>query len=79
MFKEEAMVATSKKDDVAINMVLAVTTHSHIPENVVFKGKNLLKTKAWPIGKNRKNFNIYLKNPLRTYNKRSHLELIYKC
>jgi hypothetical protein len=66
------MAATPKKNDVAINMVLVVTTCNHIPENVVFKGKNLSKTKAWLMGKKRKNFNIYLKKQKRTYNKRNH-------
>jgi hypothetical protein len=78
IFKEKAMVTTPKKDDVAINMVLAVTTHSHILENVVFKGKNLSRTKVWQIGKKRKSFNICLKKPFRTYNKRSHSKLVYK-
>ncbi len=32
-------------------MVLAVTTRSRIPKNVVFKGKNLSRTKVWQIGK----------------------------
>jgi hypothetical protein len=61
MFKEKAMAATPKKDDVAINMVLVVTTRNHIPENVVFKGKDLSRTKAWLMGKKRKSFNIYLR------------------
>ncbi len=78
MFKEKAMATTPKKDNVAINMVLAVTTCSHIPKNVVFKGKNLSRTKVWQIGKKRKNFTICLKKALRTYNKRSHSRLVYK-
>jgi hypothetical protein len=28
MFKEKAMVATPKKDDVVVNMVLAIATHN---------------------------------------------------
>jgi hypothetical protein len=39
MFKEKAMTATPKRDDVIGNMVLAVTTHNQIPKNVVFKEK----------------------------------------
>ncbi len=37
--REKAIVATPKKEDVAINMVLVVTTHSQIPKNAVFKEK----------------------------------------
>jgi hypothetical protein len=43
MFREKATMAIPKKDDVVINMVLAVTTHNQILENVVFKGKGPLK------------------------------------
>jgi hypothetical protein len=39
MFKENAMVAPPKKKDVVVNMVLTITTHNQIPENVVFKDK----------------------------------------
>jgi hypothetical protein len=39
MFREKAIVVTPKKDDVAINMVLAITTCSQIFKNVVFKEK----------------------------------------
>jgi hypothetical protein len=37
MFREKTMAVAPKEDDVAINMVLAITTHNEIPENVVFK------------------------------------------
>jgi hypothetical protein len=40
--------------------------------------KNLLKTRVWLIGKRRKSFSVRIKKPLGTYNKRSHLEPIYK-
>jgi hypothetical protein len=46
MFREKATVTTPKKDDVAINMVLVITTRSQIPKNVVFKNKKLLKNKS---------------------------------
>jgi len=39
MFRENIVVVAPKKDDVAINMVLAITTHNEIPKNVVFKKK----------------------------------------
>jgi hypothetical protein len=39
MFKENAMVAPPNKKDVVVNMVLAITTHNQIPENVVFNKK----------------------------------------
>lgn len=39
MFREKTMAVAPKEDDVAINMVLAITTHNEIPENVVFKQK----------------------------------------
>ncbi len=42
------------------------------------KRKNLLRIRVWLIGKKRRGFNICLKKPLRTYNKRNHLELGYK-
>jgi hypothetical protein len=42
------------------------------------KKKNLKKIKAWLINKKRKGFNVNLKKPLRTYNKRSHLKPVYK-
>lgn len=67
-----------KRTNVAINMVLVLTTRNHILESMVFKGKHLSRTKAWPIGKKRKSFNICLKKPLRTYNKRNHSKLVYK-
>jgi hypothetical protein len=40
--------------------------------------KNLSRIRAWLIGKKRKGFNVHLKKPLRTYNKKSHLEPVYK-
>jgi hypothetical protein len=46
MFKEKVAMATPNKDDVAINMVLTITTHSLIPKNVVFKEKESLKNKS---------------------------------
>jgi hypothetical protein len=39
MFKEKAVMVASKKENVIVNMVLAVTTHNQIPKNVVFKEK----------------------------------------
>jgi hypothetical protein len=42
------------------------------------KRKNLSRTRVWLIGKKRKGFNVHLKKPSRTYNKRNHLEPIYK-
>jgi hypothetical protein len=42
MFKEKA----PKKDDVVVNMVLAITIHSHIFKNVVFKEKKPFKNKS---------------------------------
>jgi len=39
MFKEKVVAATPKKENVAINMVLQVTTCSSIPKNVIFKEK----------------------------------------
>jgi hypothetical protein len=39
MFREKIVVVVPKKDDVAINMVLAISTHNEIPKNVVFKMK----------------------------------------
>jgi hypothetical protein len=39
MLREKAMTTTLEKDDVAINIVLAITAHSQILENVVFKEK----------------------------------------
>jgi hypothetical protein len=58
MFKEKAMITTPKKEDVVINMVLAITTHSQIPEMWYLKKKSLSRTKVWPIGKKRKSFNV---------------------
>jgi hypothetical protein len=46
MFREKAMTVTPKKDDVAVKMVLAVTTRNQIPKNVVSKGKKPLKNKS---------------------------------
>ncbi len=42
MFREKAMTFTPKKNDV-VNIVLAITTHSQIPKNVVFKEKKSFK------------------------------------
>jgi hypothetical protein len=39
---------------------------------------NLSKTRVWLIGKKKKNFDVWFKKPLGTYNKRSNLEPIYK-
>jgi hypothetical protein len=44
MFKEKAMAATPKKDNVFVNMVLVTCTQ--ILENVVFKEKEPLKNKS---------------------------------
>jgi hypothetical protein len=46
MFREKVMTIAPKKDDVAVNMVLAITTHSQIPGNVVFKEKEPFKKKS---------------------------------
>jgi hypothetical protein len=47
MFKEKAIMAPPKKKDFVVNMILAITTHNQIPENVVFKEKELpLKNKS---------------------------------
>jgi hypothetical protein len=40
--------------------------------------KNLSRTKVWLIGNKRRRFNVYFKQPSRTYNKRNHLEPVYK-
>jgi len=45
MFKEKAMKVAPKKDDVVVDMVLAITTHSQILENVIFKEKEPFKKK----------------------------------
>jgi hypothetical protein len=78
MFKEKAMVATPKKGDVAINMVLQLPFIVKYPKMWYSRIKNISKTKAWLIGKKRKSFNVHLKKLLRRYNKKSRLELIYK-
>jgi hypothetical protein len=46
MFREKAMVTTPKKDDIIVNMVLTITTHSQIPKNMVFKDKKPIKNKS---------------------------------
>ncbi len=74
MFREKAIVATPKEDNVVVNMVLAITTYSQIPENVVFKEKEPFKNKSLVISKKRKSFNIHLKKLLKTYKKRSCME-----
>jgi hypothetical protein len=45
MFKKKVVMITPKKDNVVVNMVLAITTHSKILENVVFKEKKPFKNK----------------------------------
>jgi hypothetical protein len=74
MFREKAIMATPKEDNVVVNMVLAITTYSQIPENVVFKEKEPFKNKRLVISKKRKSFNIHLKKLLKTYKKRSCME-----
>ncbi len=66
-----------RKEDVTINMVLAINTYNQIPENIVvlLKEKNLTKTRRL-IGKRRKSFNIHLKKLLKTCN-RKNLQGIY--
>jgi hypothetical protein len=39
MFREKVTMATPKKENVVVNMVLVVTTHNQIPKNVIFKDK----------------------------------------
>jgi hypothetical protein len=78
MFREKAVVATPKKDDVAIIIILQLPFVIRYPKMWYSRRKNLSKTKPWLIGKMRKSFNVHLKKLLRTYNKRSCLELIYK-
>jgi hypothetical protein len=46
MFREKAIVVAPKKEDVAINTILPITTHSQIPKNVVFKEKKPFKNKS---------------------------------
>jgi len=70
-------MVTPKKDDVAINMVLAITTRNQIPENVVFKEKEPLKNKSLANWQEKEKLQCSLKKPLRTHNKRSHLKPIY--
>jgi hypothetical protein len=43
---EKATTTAPNKDNVVINMLLAITTHSQIPKNVVFKEKKPLKNKS---------------------------------
>jgi hypothetical protein len=45
MFKEKATTNPPKKENVAVNMVLAITTRTQILENVIFKEKEPLKNK----------------------------------
>jgi 5-methylcytosine-specific restriction endonuclease McrA len=84
MFTEKATVMLGglkglrfRKEDVTINMVLAINTYNQIPENIVvlLKEKNLTKTRRL-IGKRRKSFNIHLKKLLKTCN-RKNLQGIY--
>ncbi len=72
------MVATPKKDNVVINMVLQLPLVVRYPKMWYSRRKNLSRTKAWLISKKRKSFNVHLKKLLRTYNKRSRLKLVYK-
>jgi hypothetical protein len=78
MFKEKA----PKKEDVAINMVLAITTIVKYSKMWCSKRKNFTRTKVWLIGKRRKIFNFCLKKLLKTCNRRNlrgiYLEPIYK-
>jgi hypothetical protein len=46
MFKEKVVATAPKKNDVAINMVLAITTRSQILKKVVFKEKEPFKNKS---------------------------------
>jgi hypothetical protein len=46
MFRGKAMAIVPKKEDIAMNIVLVVTTHNQIPENVVLKEKKLHKNKS---------------------------------
>ncbi len=46
MFKEKVTTSEPKKEDVTINMVLAITTCNQIPKNVVFKEKEPHKNKC---------------------------------
>jgi U3 small nucleolar ribonucleoprotein component len=46
MFRGKVVAITPKKEDIAMNMVLVVTTHNQIPKNVVFKEKELHKNKS---------------------------------
>jgi hypothetical protein len=45
MLKEKATTIAPKKEEIAINMVLTITTRIQILENVVFKEKKPFKTK----------------------------------
>ncbi len=69
LFKKKGVLVAPKKDDVVVNMILVVTIHNQIPKKMVFKEKKPLKNKS---------FNVHLKKPLKTYNKKNHLELVYK-
>jgi hypothetical protein len=46
MFREKVVAVTPKKEDVIVNMVLAITTHIQIPKNVVFKENKPHKNKS---------------------------------
>jgi hypothetical protein len=46
MFKEKETMVTPKKDNVVVNMVLAITICNQIPKNVVFKEKKPFKNKS---------------------------------
>ncbi len=45
VFNEKATMATPMKDNVVVNMILAVKIHIQVLENVVFKEKEPLKNK----------------------------------
>ncbi len=64
-FKEKATTTAPKKENIVINMVLGIITYIQILENVVFKDKNLSRTRDWLMGKKKKCFNICLKKLLK--------------
>jgi len=45
MLREKATMTAPKKENVVVDMVLAITTHTQIFENVVFKEKESFKNK----------------------------------
>jgi hypothetical protein len=64
MFREKAMIATPKKEDIVVNMVLAITTRNHIFENVVFKEKPL-KNKSLVDWQEEKKFQRSFERPIK--------------